>query len=244
MPAKIITLNPALTTPDSFGYGIAAARALEVPRPVRSELQDYIERAVIISRGDVRETPALPTHRPVRRQPVTLAEAERRPAITAPAHATFLAVCQQHHYRSCSIVTVKPLLRRILACSVRLAKSMRFKPAMLRIMVHQDGTQCRLELAGRLCGPWVGETERAWHSALCSGKEIEVDMREVIGVDGAGRELLAAMHHAGARLIAKGVWMTALIEEIVDEQPFDGNKTERRRKNLPPSRAFPDQEKE
>jgi hypothetical protein len=95
---------------------------------------------------------------------------------------------------------------------------------MLRIMLHQDGRQCRLELAGKLFGPWVGETERVWHSESCCGKEIEVDMREVTGVDGAGRELLAAMHHAGARLIAKGVWMTALIEEIAGEQPFEGSQ--------------------
>jgi hypothetical protein len=79
---------------------------------------------------------------------------------------------------------------------------------MLRITLHQDGSQCRLELAGRLGGPWVGETENAWRLANRSGKEIEVDMTEVTGVDGAGRELLAAMLHAGARLIAKGVWMT------------------------------------
>ncbi len=41
------------------------------------ELQNYIERAVIMSPGDVLEVPALPTHQPVRREPVTLAEAER-----------------------------------------------------------------------------------------------------------------------------------------------------------------------
>jgi hypothetical protein len=108
---------------------------------------------------------------------------------------------------------------------------MRFKTAMLRIMVHQDGSQCRLKLAGRLCGPWVGETERAWHSASCSGKEIAVDVTEVTGVDAAGRELLAAMHRSRARLIVKGVWMTALIEEIIGVQPFDGTKRERRRGN-------------
>jgi formate hydrogenlyase transcriptional activator len=41
------------------------------------ELQNYIERAVIMSPGDVLEIPALPTHEAVRREPVTLAEAER-----------------------------------------------------------------------------------------------------------------------------------------------------------------------
>ena len=100
---------------------------------------------------------------------------------------------------------------------------------MLRITVHQDGSQCRLELAGRLSGPWVDETKNVWRSQPCSGKEIEVDMREVRGVDTAGRELLVAMHQAGARLIAEGVWMTALIEEITGKRPSNG--AERQRKN-------------
>ena len=100
-------------------------------------------------------------------------------------------------------------------------------------MVHEDGSHCRLELAGRLCGPWVGETERVWRSAHVSGNDIEVDIRAVTGIDSAGRKLLAAMHHAGARLIAKGVWMTALIEEIIGEQSFDGTKRQQRRNNLP-----------
>ena len=107
---------------------------------------------------------------------------------------------------------------------------------MLRINLHQDGRQSRLELAGKLCGPWVGETERVWRSAEVSSKDIEVDVREVTGItgiDSAGRELLVAMHHAGARLIAKGVWMRALIEEIIGEQSFDDTKRQQRRKNLP-----------
>ena len=100
---------------------------------------------------------------------------------------------------------------------------------MLRITVHEDGGQCRLVLAGKLGGPWVAETENAWLSARCLGKEIEVDMRQVTGVDDAGRELLAAMHRAGACFTAKGLAMTALIEEITGKQP--SNATERQRKN-------------
>jgi hypothetical protein len=53
---------------------------------------------------------------------------------------------------------------------------------MLRISVHQDATLCRLELEGRLRGPWVAETEKAWHSALSSAtKQIEIDMKDVTG---------------------------------------------------------------
>ena len=113
---------------------------------------------------------------------------------------------------------------------------MRFieRKAMLRITVHEDGGQCRLELAGKLGGPWVAETENAWLSAPCSGKEIEVDIREVTGVDDAGRELLAAMHRAGACFTAEGLAMTTLIEEITGEitgnQPLNAIERRRRKK--------------
>jgi hypothetical protein len=30
---------------------------------------------------------------------------------------------------------------------------------MLRITLHHDGSQCRLQLSGKLYGPWVGETD-------------------------------------------------------------------------------------
>lgn len=92
---------------------------------------------------------------------------------------------------------------------------------MLRITVHVDGDRCRLQLSGRLCGPWVDETANVWHTALSSGKEIEVDIREVTGIDAAGRDLLVAMHVAGARLVAEGVAMTALLEEITGAQASD-----------------------
>lgn len=99
---------------------------------------------------------------------------------------------------------------------------------MLRITLRQDGTQICLALAGRLCGPWVGETENVWRSVPGSGNEIAVDMREVTGVDGAGRGLLAAMHSAGVRLIGAGVWMTSLIEEISGQHIPDHTMRKRR----------------
>ena len=85
---------------------------------------------------------------------------------------------------------------------------------MLRVSVHEDGALCRLELAGKLAGPWVAETEHVWRASSYANKRIEVDVRQVTGVDEAGRKLLSTMHQAGARLIAEGVAMTALIEEI------------------------------
>jgi len=85
---------------------------------------------------------------------------------------------------------------------------------MLRITVQQDGAVWRLHLAGRLAGVWVAETENAWHSAAVTGRLVEIDMREVTWIDEAGRRLLQAMNQAGARFIAKGVAMEALVAEI------------------------------
>jgi hypothetical protein len=85
---------------------------------------------------------------------------------------------------------------------------------MLRITLQEDGTLWRLHLAGRLVGAWVAETENVWRSALVAGRPIEIDMREVTGIDEAGLCLLRAMNREGARLIAKGVAMEALVEEI------------------------------
>jgi hypothetical protein len=127
-----------------------------------------------------------------------------------------------------------------------LARGMRISQpenAMLRITVHQDDDRYRLELAGKLGGPWVAETENVWRSAPCSGGEIELDMREVTGIDDAGRELLIAMHEAGAHFVAQGVAMTALIEDITGKQPLDGAKRRRRVKEPSPGSRFPDQQR-
>jgi ABC-type transporter Mla MlaB component len=109
---------------------------------------------------------------------------------------------------------------------------------MLRIMVQEDSTLCSLVLAGRLGGPWVTEMENVWRSAPCSGKKIEVDLREVTAVDGAGRTLLAAMYQGGADLIAQGVEMTALVQEITGEitgkQPATPPKRRRQAKSPTP----------
>ena len=103
---------------------------------------------------------------------------------------------------------------------------------MLRITIHDDGKVCRLELAGRLEGPWVAETENAWRFSLGPDRKIEVDLRQLTGVDNAGRDLLAAIHQAGACLIVEGVWLTALIGDLTS-QPCEGAMVQSSRTKLP-----------
>ena len=106
---------------------------------------------------------------------------------------------------------------------------------MLRITIQEESTYCRLVLAGRLEGPWVLETEYAWRSSLHSGRQIELDMRQLTGVDDAGRELLLAMHLAGVDLVVEGVWMKGLVEEITGG-PFDCATRQPMRKSVPGDR--------
>jgi hypothetical protein len=95
---------------------------------------------------------------------------------------------------------------------------------MLRIAIHEDGKVCRLELAGRLEGPWVSETEKVWRASLRPDRKIEVDLRQLTAVDDAGRDLLATIQRVGACLIAEGVWTTALLDELISQQPCEGAK--------------------
>ena len=103
---------------------------------------------------------------------------------------------------------------------------------MLRISIHEDGKVRRLELAGKLKGPWVAETEKAWRASLHPGQKIEIDLRQLTSVDNAGRDLLAAIHRSGACLIFEGVWMTALIGDLTSH-PCKGAKVQSSRKKVP-----------
>ena len=103
---------------------------------------------------------------------------------------------------------------------------------MLRITIHEDGNVCRLELAGKLEGPWVAETEKAWRGSLRPDQAIEIDLRQLTSVDSAGRALLAVFHRSGACLIVEGVWMTALLGDLTS-QPCEGGVVESSRKEVP-----------
>jgi len=85
---------------------------------------------------------------------------------------------------------------------------------MLRITVHEESTVWRLSLSGKLAGPWVAETENVWRAMPRASAQIEIDLKEVTGVDTAGRMLLAAMHRAGAQFVTGGVANSALVSEI------------------------------
>lgn len=85
---------------------------------------------------------------------------------------------------------------------------------MLRITIHEHESPRRLQLEGRLAGPWVMEAENAWQSAHVCGESLVADLSGVTGIDEPGLRLLRSMHGAGANFIATGVEMKALLREI------------------------------
>ena len=87
---------------------------------------------------------------------------------------------------------------------------------MLRISTHEDDKKVRLQIEGALAGSWVKELELTWRKerATLRGRGLWVDLTGTTRVDTAGHYLLKLMHKDGARFLASGPGMPALISEI------------------------------
>jgi hypothetical protein len=87
---------------------------------------------------------------------------------------------------------------------------------MLRVTLHDSPGELRLCLEGKLAGPWVGEVQLCWETALSAvgRKNVLVDLRGVDFVDGGGEALLAAMHQRGVTFLGEGPMLKHLLAEI------------------------------
>ncbi len=85
---------------------------------------------------------------------------------------------------------------------------------MLRITPHDDpaGTR-RLELSGRVAGPWVAELRRAVEEACRRAPRVALDLRGVtyVGADGAGE--LRALRARGVVLEGGSPFVAELVGE-------------------------------
>ena len=87
---------------------------------------------------------------------------------------------------------------------------------MFRITTQTVDDGLVMKLEGNLSGPWVRELDTCWRDvALSTGaRRVRVDLTALWQVDAAGRTLMAAMHRAGARFVARGCVMPEVIREI------------------------------
>ncbi len=88
---------------------------------------------------------------------------------------------------------------------------------MLKITIHHDAKLTRLELEGRLAGPWVKELELCWCSAagIQQASPVRVDLSSVTFIDEEGRGLLKRMYQEGAKLMASGCLNKCIVEGIM-----------------------------
>lgn len=86
---------------------------------------------------------------------------------------------------------------------------------MLKITTQVDRERATLELEGRIAGPWVQELRDCWQRAASADRPIDVVLRQVTFIDGAGKQLLTEMYRQGAVLTAEGCMTKATVEEII-----------------------------
>ena len=85
---------------------------------------------------------------------------------------------------------------------------------MFKITTHKDGARTIFELEGRLAGPWINELKVCRQRAQRDGEMITIALTQVSYVDSAGKSILTEMHRHGAKLVAEGCMVKAIIEEI------------------------------
>jgi anti-anti-sigma regulatory factor len=112
---------------------------------------------------------------------------------------------------------------------------------MLKITLHDSAGEFRLNLEGRLAGPWVRELELCWRTASSTteGRRTVVDLADVDFVDPAGEELLANLHTAGVELVGDTPLICAMLEQVCQTTPCDTVKVEQPRSDAPTRRRQP-----
>ena len=87
---------------------------------------------------------------------------------------------------------------------------------MLKITITDTATDRRWIVQGRLVGPWVSELRTAWKKGHKSQdkRACVVDLNDVTFIDKSGERLLRAMSKKGAQLIAEGLYIKHVLEQV------------------------------
>jgi hypothetical protein len=87
---------------------------------------------------------------------------------------------------------------------------------VLKITITDTPTERRWIVQGRLVGPWVSELRTTWKRA--HGRQDKrtciIDLNEVTFIDKGGERLLRAMAKKGAQLIARGMYVKHVLEQL------------------------------
>src|SRR5260370_17560278 len=80
----------------------------------------------------------------------------------------------------------------------------------------ETATDSRWIVQGRLVVPWVSELRTTWKRAHKSqdNRTCIIDLNDVTFIDKSGERLLRAMSKKGAQLIARGLYVRHVLEQL------------------------------
>ena len=87
---------------------------------------------------------------------------------------------------------------------------------MLKITITETATDRRWIVQGRLVAPWVSELRTTWKRAHRSDdkRACIIDLNDVTFIDKSGERLLRAISKKGAQLIAGGMYVKHVVEQL------------------------------
>ncbi len=87
---------------------------------------------------------------------------------------------------------------------------------MLKITIMETATERRWIVQGSLVGPWVSELRTTWKRAHRSHdkRACIIDLNDVTFIDKSGERLLRAISKKGAQLIAGGMYVKHVVEQL------------------------------
>jgi anti-anti-sigma regulatory factor len=87
---------------------------------------------------------------------------------------------------------------------------------VLKITIMETATDRRWIVQGRLVWPWVSELRTTWKRAhkRQDNRTCIIDLNDVTFLDKSGERLLRAMSKKGAQLIAKGLYVRHVLEQL------------------------------
>ena len=90
---------------------------------------------------------------------------------------------------------------------------------MLRISIVERRSQRRLVLEGKLVAPWAHELKPAYEEASVDldGRELVIDVKNVVAIGEDGENVLLELMKAGARFRCAGVFTKHILKRLALE---------------------------
>lgn len=85
---------------------------------------------------------------------------------------------------------------------------------MFRISKSDQPSTTVLVLDGQLCGEGIATVEDCCQQEIAKGKAVELLLRDLTNIDGAGKALLRRLVGRGVRLQASGIYTSYVVQTI------------------------------